>query len=241
MRRAYAVIAYQTAYLKANYPVEFIAASMTYDMNNTDKLGIFREEAAHFGISLLPPDINKSEVLFSVEEGSIRYALAAIRNVGAQAMEGLVRERLANGPYKDIFDCVMRIPSESLNRRALEYLIKAGAFDGLHPNRRQMLEHIELIMSHGLAAQRDRESSQVSLFGGAGAPVIQKPSLPAADDWSSLQRLEHEFEAIGFYLSSHPLAGYKLALEQMTILSSANFAHPKSSPGNIAPCAWRAS
>ena len=251
---AYALIAYQTAYLKANYPVEFIAASMTYDMHNTDKLGIFREDAGRFGIALLPPDINRSEVLFSVEidtpsplegegrgggygsdkeeplpltpslkgRGNIRYALAAIRNVGAQAMEGVVAER-KNGPYTDIFDFASRVPPEALNRRALEHLIKAGAFDALHPNRNQLFTHIDTIMGYGAAIQRDKESQQVSLFGGVGAPIMDKPNLPDVSDCSALEKLEHEFSAIGFYLSAHPLAGYKLALESLRVMSSSLF------------------
>ena len=197
---AYAVIAYQTAYLKAHYPVEFIAASMTYDMHNTDKLGVFREDATRLGVAMLPPDINRSEVLFSVEltspspvrgegrgggesnsiagatgsltlppagGGNIRYALAAIRNVGAQAMHDIVAERNANGNYKDIFDFMSRIPAEAINRRALEHLIKAGAFDyaGI-PIRNQLLTHIERIMAHGATSHRERYSQQVSLFGG---------------------------------------------------------------------------
>ena len=220
---AYAVIAYQTAYLKANHPVEFIAASMTYDMHNTDKLGIFREEAAHFGIKLLPPDINKSEVLFAVEEGSIRYALAAVRNVGAQAMESVIAERNAGGPFADIFDFTTRVPPEALNRRAIEHLIKAGAFDSLHSNRQQLFAHIDHILAYGAAAQRDRESQQVSLFAAADH-AVPKPKLPALSDWSALEKLEHEFSAIGFYLSSHPLSGYKTALEQMKVMSSSSFA-----------------
>ncbi len=221
---AYAVIAYQTAVLKANYPVEFIAASMTYDMHNTDKLGIFREDAANMGVRLLAADINASEVLFSVENGAIRYALAAIRNVGAQAMEGVVAERKEKGAYKDIFDFVSRIPSEALNKRALEYLIKAGAFDSLHSNRRELYENLELIMAFGVASHRDRESQQVSLFGGAAASAISKPILQSTEDWTSLERLEHEFSAIGFYLSAHPLEGYRLQLEQLRVMSSASLA-----------------
>ena len=253
---AYALIAYQTAYLKANYPVEFIAASMTYDMHNTDKLGVFREEANHLGIALLPPDVNRSEVLFSTSpsplvgeggvggifpqtqsntlqdsplpnpppqggRGYIHYALAAIRNVGAQAMEEVVRER-KNGPYQDIFDFVTRVPGESLNRRALEHLIKAGAFDALHPNRNQLFSNIDLIMGYGASSQRDRDSQQVSLFG-SGNEIIPKPKLAEITDWTTLERLEHEFSAIGFYLSSHPLGGYKLALDGLRVTSSANF------------------
>lgn len=221
---AYALIAYQTAFLKANYPVEFIAASMTYDMHNTDKLGIFREDAAHFGIMLLPPDINKSEVLFSVEDGSIRYALAAVRNVGAQAMQGVIDERNANGPYVDIFDFASRVPAEALNRRALEHLIKAGAFDTLHPGRNQLFANIDRIMSYGTASQRDKDSQQVSLFGGAAAEAIPKPQLPQVDEWSSLEKLEHEFSAIGFYLTAHPLSGYKVALDSLKVTSSSAFA-----------------
>ncbi len=242
---AYAVIAYQTAYLKANYPVEFIAASMTYDMGNTDKLSIFREDATRFGIEMLAPDINRSEVLFSVESVTshesqvtgeekkshdqrpmthdhlaIRYALAAIRNVGAAAMEGVVAERNKNGIYKDIFDFVVRIPPEALNRRALEFLIKAGAFDKLHPNRGELFANIELVMAHGAAAQRDRESQQVSLFGGADAASKHTPKLGSHPDWSKLEKLEHEFTAIGFYLSAHPLSGYLSAIEALGVTPS---------------------
>lgn len=221
---AYALIAYQTAFLKANYPVEFIAASMTYDMHNTDKLGIFREDAMRFGIKLLPPDVNSSQVLFSVEDGAIRYALAAIRNVGAAAMEGLVREREAKGPFKDVFDFAARVPGDALNRRALEHLIKAGAFDTLHPNRKQLIDNIDLIMGYGIASQRDRESNQVSLFGGdSGVPAAQKPNFSQTNDWSSLERLENEFSAIGFYLTAHPLTGYAQAMEGLAVTQSNNF------------------
>ncbi len=227
---AYALIAYQTAYLKANYPVEFIAASMTYDMHNTDKLGVFREDAAQFGITLLPPDINKSEVLFSVEDGKIRYALAAVRNVGAQAMEGVVAERRANGPFKDVFDFAARVPTEALNRRALEHLIKGGAFDTLHPNRNQLFTQIDRIMAYGASSQRDRDSQQESLFGGAGAASSKSPRLPECADWSALEKLEHEFSAIGFYLSAHPLAGYKSALERMGVMSSSRVCRKTRQP-----------
>ncbi len=217
---AYALIAYQTAFLKANYPVEFIAASMTYDMHNTDKLGIFREDAMRFGIALLPPDVNRSEVLFSVDEGSIRYALAAVRNVGAQAMEGVVAERKAHGPFADIFDFVGRVPVEALNKRAMEHLIKAGAFDSMQPNRNVLFANLDRIMAYGAATQRDKASDQVSLFGGAAADAIHKPPLADTPDWSTLEKLENEFSAIGFYLSSHPLSGYASALDSLKVTPS---------------------
>jgi len=252
---AYALIAYQTAFFKANYVVEFIAASMTYDMHNTDKLSIFREDASRYNIQLLPPDINKSEVLFSVEHplpnrgrdgvgastekpeqvspppdlppiggGNIPYALAAVRNVGEQAMRAVVAERKANGPFASIFDFVTRVPLEALNKRALEHLIKAGAFDILHPNRAQLFNAIDVIMAYGTAFQREAESNQVSLFAGSAQPMIRPPTLHPCDDWSRLEKLEFENAAIGFYLSSHPLAGYKTVLEQLKTLDSKEFA-----------------
>jgi len=226
---AYALIAYQTAYLKANYPVEFIAASMTYDMHNTDKLGIFREDAIRFGIALLPPDVNRSEVLFSVDDGAIRYALAAVRNVGAQAMEGVVAERKAHGDFTDIFDFVGRVPVEALNKRAMEHLIKAGAFDRLQPNRNLLFANLDRVMAYGAATQRDKESAQVSLFGGSVADAIQTPPMADITDWSTLERLENEFSAIGFYLSSHPLSGYAGALESLKVLPSTRFVEKLSS------------
>jgi DNA polymerase-3 subunit alpha len=149
---AYALVAYQTAWLKANYPVEFLAASMTLDLGNTDKLNTFRQELGNLGIPLLPPDINDSDVVFGVrapenenELGAIRYALAAIKNVGAQAMESVVAERRKNGPYKDIIDFAERIGAKAANKRQLENLIRAGAMDSLHKNRRQLFEGVDIL------------------------------------------------------------------------------------------------
>lgn len=225
---AYALIAYQTAFLKANYPVEFIAASMTYDMHNTDKLSIFREDAAQYGIQLLAPDINRSQVLFSVENGHIRYALAAIRNVGAQAMQAVVTERDTHGVYKDIFDFASRVSAEALNKRALEYLIKAGAFDTLHPNRAALFAQLDTVVAYGAAMQRERESDQVSLFAGSNQPSIAKPKMVEAADWTTLERLEHEFTAIGFYLSSHPLADYEASIRKLGVVASNELAEKLS-------------
>lgn len=224
---AYAVIAYQTAYLKANFPVEFIAASMTYDMGNTDKLSIFREDAGRAGIEVLPPCVNNSEVLFGVDGNAIRYALSAVRNVGAGAMEALVAEREKNGAYKDVFDFAERVPSDALNKRALEHLIKAGAFDSLHANRKELFENIDLIVAHGAAAARDRESQQVSLFGG-DAISKHKPKLAQHNDWSSLEKLANEFSAIGFYLSAHPLSDYENAMKGLGVLQSSTLAEKLS-------------
>jgi DNA polymerase-3 subunit alpha len=217
----YALIAYQTAYLKANYPVEFLAASMTLDLGNTDKLNEFRQECARLGIKILPPDINRSQAVFSVEETpqgpAVRYALAAVKGVGAAAMELIVAERKANGPFKDLFDFAERLDPKSFNRRQFEGLIKAGAFDGLNRNRAQSLAAIEKLLRHAGASADERGSGQVSLFGGDAAGKAPPPDLPAATDWSMAERLQKEFEAIGFYLSSHPLDAYAKSLARLGI------------------------
>lgn len=225
---AYALIAYQTAYLKANYPVEFLAASMTLDMHNTDKLSIFKEEAARNGIALLPPDINASEAQFSVEmteEGqqAIRYGLAALKNVGEAAMALLVQERKANGAYKSLQDFVSRADANVLNRRQLEHMIKAGVFDQLNGNRRQLMEGIDRLIAFGQSVQRERESQQVNLFAAQEEESDAVCALPECTDWPSLERLQHEYSAVGFYLTSHPLCGYKDKLQELSVVSSAQF------------------
>ena len=207
---AYALVAYHTAWLKANYPVEFFAASMTLDMGNIDKLNMFRQELGRLDIPLLPPDINASRADFSVEvmpdgKKAVRYALGALKNVGKAAMEGIVAERDANGPFKDIFDMAERVEFTCLNKRALENLSRAGAFDGFSENRRQMFESVELVIRHASQVKADAEA-QDSLFGDEIAP--QRPKLVETEDWKKLDRLEEEAGAVGFYLTGHPLDPY---------------------------------
>ena len=245
---AYALVAYQTAYFKANHPVEFFAALMTLDLGNTDKLYLFRQELGHLGVELLPPDINKSEATFTVEAASaegaggagdgeaasaegggdgeaasaIRYALSAIRNVGRQAMEALVQEREANGPYKSLADFADRLDHRVINKRQLESLACAGAFDSLNSNRRQVFEAVETLVRHANVASSERESAQHSLFGATpetSSPVL---SLPETEDWAMMERLRHEFEAIGFYLSAHPLGTYDRALARLGVIRYAD-------------------
>jgi len=221
----YALVAYQTAYLKANYPVEFLAASMTLDIGNTDKLNQFRQEAGRLGIALLPPDINRSLVEFAVEvdpktgNPAIRYALAAVKGVGAQAMRDLVAERDANGRFKDLFDFVGRLDARSFNRRQFESLVKAGAFVSLNPNRAQCFAAIDLLLRQASLAAEERASKQESLFGGFDSAFAERPKLPVVEDWPPVEKLQHEFDAIGFYLSSHPLDPYGKSLERAGILS----------------------
>jgi DNA polymerase-3 subunit alpha len=225
---AYALIAYQTAYLKANYPVEFLAASMTLDLGNTDKLAHFRPELDRLGIALLPPDINRSEVAFAVEtdattgKPAIRYALAAVRGVGAQAMAELVAERERKGPFQNLFDFAARLDTKSFNRRQFESLVKAGAFDCLDPNRRQCFEAAELLLRQASRAAEERESRQENLFAGIDHGFAARPPLPLVPDWSQVEKLTHEFDAIGDYLSGHPLDQYGRLLERAGILRCAD-------------------
>ncbi len=230
---AYALVAYQTAYLKANHPVEFLAALMTLDMGNTDKLNVFRGECDRLGIKLLPPDINRSEVTFAVDPrddvpggtpqgDAIRYALAAVKGVGAQAMRQLVDEREAKGPFKDLFDLARRLDVKSFNRRQFECLAKAGALDGLNRNRAQTFAACDLLLRHAAAAANERESQQVNLFGDSDGDAARGPALPAVQDWPPIERLQHEFDAIGFYLSSHPLDAYGKSLERVGVVRYAD-------------------
>lgn len=234
---AYALVAYQTAYLKANYPVEFFAASMSEDMGNTDKLGLFRAELDNTGIALLPPDINRSEVDFAVEtvsetESAVRYALAALKNVGAAAMDTVVRERKENGPFQSVFDFSGRLDTGVMNKRQIENLTRAGAFDSLTPNRRQVFEAVETLVRHASAAQNERESQQVNLFGVEDSAAVMPP-LPDIEDWGVQERLQQEFEAVGFYLSSHPLASYKKTCDKLGVVEWASVTSGRMSEGRI--------
>jgi DNA polymerase-3 subunit alpha len=212
---AYAQVAYQTAYLKANYPVEFLAASMTLDIGNTDRLNIFRQEAQRLGVKVAPPDINRSEAVFAcdADANTVFYALAAVKGVGRQAMDHVVEVREVGGKFKSLSDFARRVDPRLVNKRAFENLVRAGAFDSLNPNRRQLVENSDRILGGAQAAQRERESGQVSLFGGGGAS--EELRLTALPDWPVHERLGEEFSAMGFYLSGHPLDAYGPALKRL--------------------------
>ena len=239
---AYALVAYQTAYLKANYPVEFLAASMTFETNNTDKLNLFRQELTRLGVALLPPDVNRSQADFSVErdgEGkpAIRYALSAVKNVGAAAMAELVAERARGGPYKSLADLAARLDNRQVNKRQLENLACAGAFDGLLSNRRRVYEAAETLIRHAAAATSERESQQVSLFGDDPVQADSQLQLPAVEDWPAMARLRHEFDAIGFYLSAHPLDAFESVLGRLKVKPYAELARQGSQDGGRAKLA----
>ena len=201
---AYAVVSYQTAWLKANAPVEFFAASMSLDISNTDKLAVFYQDAKRFGVPVRPPDVNRSHADFEVEEGEVLYALGAVRNVGLEAMKHLVSVREAGGPFRDLFDFVERVDPKMVNRRALENLARAGAFDTLHPNRAQIVAASDALAAYGQSVAAERASSQVSLFGGDHAEAA-RPRLARTEPWTGPDQLDQELSAVGFYLSGHPL------------------------------------
>ncbi len=229
---AYALVAYQTAYMKANYPVEFMAAIMTLDMGNTDKLSIFKQELQRAEIPLLLPDINKSGVAFIVEQTepycetdndpranrAVRYALGAIKGVGEKAMEAIVEERKTGGEFKDVFDFADRIDPRLVNKRQIERLATAGAFDQMIPERAQAFAAAEIIQRTAQMQAQERESNQASLFAGGDATVVDRPTLPIVKDWTATEQLEQEKKALGFYLSAHPLDAYATLLERERII-----------------------
>ncbi|MEQ9126579.1 MAG: DNA polymerase III subunit alpha, partial [Alphaproteobacteria bacterium] len=221
---AYALVAYQTAYLKANYPVEFLAASMTHDMHNADKLGLFRRELDRLDASLLPPDVNRSDSIFAVEPGddgklNVRYALGAIRNVGRPAAAALVDAR-ADGPFTDVADLAARLDTSRINKRQIETLARAGAFDSLDPDRARIFTGAEVIARAAQAAAEERTSNQTSLFGGESA--VPSLRLPTVEPWSEADKLGHELEAIGMYLSAHPLDAYAPQLKKLGVTTIAD-------------------
>ena len=217
---AYALVAYQTAYLKANYPVEFLAASMTLDMGNTDKLSEFRTEAERLGITVEPPSINRSGVEFDVEGNTIFYALAALKGVGRQAVESIVAVR-GDKPFADLSDFARRINPRAVNKRVAESLAAAGAFDALEPNRARALASVDVIMG---AAQRTHEAvtvGQNDMFGGPSSQ--EKLVLPNPEPWLPAEKLQREYDAIGFFLSGHPLDDYAALLARIKVQSWAEF------------------
>ena len=202
----YGILTYQTAYLKANYMIEFFAAIMTLDSSNTDKLYAYYQDAKKNGITIMPPDINLSEHDFAVnyEDNSIRYSLTAIKSSGDQAVREIVKERETNGKFKSVFDFYKRMSKlKIITRKALEHYIKAGVFDSLHPNRRQLFESISEIM-----AFKDN-SEQSSLFG------AEEPKLATVPEWSITDKLQNEFNVIGFYISAHPMEQYESILKEL--------------------------
>ena len=219
----YALIAYQTAYLKANYPTEFLAASMTLDMGNADKLAGFAQEAERLGIGLEPPSLNRSEVGFVPSGDAIRYSLAALKNVGRQAVESICAERDESGPFKDASDFARRLNPRYVNKRALETLSAAGALDELGVDRATAYANVDRMIAAGNRAQEERTDGQSDMFSGGGlaVPDIQ---LRSANPWLPTDKLSKEFDAVGFFLTGHPLDDYADVLEALGAETWTDFA-----------------
>ncbi len=211
---SYAIVAYQTAYLKANYPSEYMAAVLSHNLNDASKLAFLMIETRRMGIQVLPPDINESDYLYTVnKQGNIRYGLGGAANVGSKAVQAIIEEREANGPYKSFFDFIKRVDLRRVNKRTIESLIKAGAFDyfeGTH--RAQYLQtdskgvsFLEKAIKFGNDFKKNEASMQTSLFGNSADMQIPEPEIPQCEPWSDLEKLEKEKEVTGLYLSGHPL------------------------------------
>ncbi|MEL6278587.1 MAG: DNA polymerase III subunit alpha [Pseudomonadota bacterium] len=221
---AYGYVSYQTGWLKANYPVEFMAAVMNLDMHLTDKLALYRQELDRMSLALLPPDVNASEDAFTVEgplgEGKVRYALGALKNVGREAMRLIVEARKSGGEFTDLFDVARRVDLKMVGKRPLENLARSGAFDRLEPNRRRVFDSVETLVAYSSTVHQEAASNQSSLFGEAGVDT-PPPRLASSADWPPLERLSEEQAAIGFFLSGHPLDDYQQALKRKRIMSFA--------------------
>jgi DNA polymerase-3 subunit alpha len=221
---AYALVAYQTAYFKANYPVEFMAALLTSEMGDTDKIVKYIEECRAMDLTVSPPDVNVSAVQFSVAGDTIRFGLAAIKNVGEAAMESILATRAAEGSFRTLDDFCARVDLRLVNRRVIESLIKAGAFDSLGMPRAHMLAQTDGALEAGQRVQRDRNEGQGSFFDAlipAAAPVRREPA-EVVPEWPDDQRLAYEKEVLGFYVSGHPLAQYAGVIDTLGVTTSSD-------------------
>jgi DNA polymerase-3 subunit alpha len=226
---AYALVAYQTAWLKAHHRAEFYAASMSFDMAQTDRLAAFVEDMRRGGVGCLPPDINASHAHFTVEDGAVRYALGALKGVGERAMEALVEER-ERGPFASLEDFATRIDPRLLNRRQLESLAGAGAFDSIKPERAAVFAAAETILAHAASAHDQRTSGQAALFG-ATAEELPPIRLPRDASWSVAQRMAAERDAFGFYFSAHPVEAAKHLLAAHKVKTFAELAEIRIAEG----------
>jgi DNA polymerase-3 subunit alpha len=219
---AYSVVAYQTAFLKANYPAEYMASVMSHSMGAIDKITFFLEECKRMGLKVLGPDVNESSLHFDVNrKGEIRFGLGAIKGTGEAAVEAIIEER-AKRPFRDIWDFVERIDLRKVNKKTMESLAYGGGFDSFDEVHRAQYFHlpdgdhsagIEKIIKYGAQVQAERQSAQVSLFGGSAGMEMPKPKLPECEPWTALEALKYEKEVVGFYLTGHPLDQYAMEIK----------------------------
>jgi DNA polymerase III subunit alpha len=227
---AYALVSYHTAYLKANYPTEFFAATMTLDRGNTDKLGMFVSEARRSGIKVLQPSINSSIIEFLPEDGAIRYSMAALKNVGEQSVAHVVAEREKSGPFKSLADFTGRFDPKMLNKRTMETLAASGCFDDLEKDRAKVHASVEFVMSEAQRLTADKAAGQNDMFsmGLAGGNAAKTGGAVIAlrghtKPWLPMEKLQKEFDGVGFFLSGHPLDQYQKVLDRLGVLRWAQF------------------
>jgi len=228
---AYAVVSYQTAWLKANHPVEFMAAVMNCDLHLTDKLNVYAQEVARLEIELIPPCVNRSAATFSVVDGKIAYALGGLKNVGAEAMKLIVEAREAEGNFTELFDFARRVDLRKIGKRPMEMLARAGAFDQLDSNRHKVLRSVDALTAYSAASHDERNSAQGGLFGDTNE-ALPPPRLPMPEDWLPNERLGEEHQAVGFYLSGHPLDDYAGPLKRKRVMTLSEL-HAKAQGGAL--------
>ena len=236
----YAYVAYQTAYLKANYPAEFMASVLSNNLNNISDVTFFMEECKRMQIPVLGPDVNESAYYFTVnDKGEIRFGLGAIKGVGGGAVEMIVREREENGPYQSIFDLTKRVDLRTVNKKSFEGLALAGGFDNFNNHHRALFFHedgdgrsfLERAMRFGAAVQHQKSSAQASLFGGTDDMEIPEPILPEVEEWDRIQALRKEKEVVGIYISGHPLDDFKVEIEHFCNIGLSVFKAPEKAIG----------
>jgi len=221
---AYALVTYQTAYLKANHPREYLAALLSVEASNHDKLARYITHARERKIEVLAPDVNESDRDFTPVAEGIRFGLAGVKNVGEGAIESILAVRRAGGPFKSLFDFTARIDGRKVNRRVVESLVKCGAFDSIQPNRAAIWNALDSALESGAAAQRDREIGQESLFGALLGNAATEPGLPDAPAWTESERLGYEKEVLGFYVTGHPLEAHAPLMARFTDVSASTAA-----------------
>ncbi len=219
---AYAVVSYQTAWLKANHPAEFLAAVMSCDVSDSAKIEAYVREARSLGIEIVAPDVNRSHPDFEVEEGAILYGLCAIKGAGREAMGTIASERAGN-PFKDLLDFASRVNLKKIGKLSLEKIARAGVFDSMDRNRKRVFESIPTLISYSASMQKERNTAHMSLFGEAQIS-LPPPNLPDVDDWTQTEWLAEEFESFGYYFSGHPLDAFSEALEKRNVVQWASLA-----------------
>jgi len=233
---AYAVVSYQTGWLKANHPVEFMAGVMNCDIHLTDKLSVYAEEVRRgLDIEIIPPCVNRSDAVFKVADQKLVYGLGALKNVGVEAMK-LVVEGRDGKPFATLYDFARRVDLKRVGKRPMEMLARAGAFDQIDPNRRRVFDSIEALIGYSAAIHDQRNSAQVSLFGEAGDD-LPEPRLSPVADWLPNEKLAEEHKAIGFYLSGHPLDDYMGPLKRKKVMTLAELTEAAQTGATVAKLA----